>query len=57
MVGNPLTWMPFRNYGQYATFASHQLVPKPVFDEYIVAKCDLDPNADASKVQTRSSGI
>mmetsp|Transcript_281 Transcript_281/g.554 ORF Transcript_281/g.554 Transcript_281/m.554 type:complete len:478 (-) Transcript_281:348-1781(-) len=49
MVGNPLTWMPFRNYGQYATFASHQLVPKPVFDEYIVAKCDLDPNADASK--------
>jgi len=46
MVGNPLTFMPYRNYGQYATFASHQLVPKPTFDEYTKAGCDLKDDAD-----------
>eukprot|EP00286_Rhodomonas_abbreviata_P028637 CAMPEP_0181304866 /NCGR_PEP_ID=MMETSP1101-20121128/9398_1 /TAXON_ID=46948 /ORGANISM="Rhodomonas abbreviata, Strain Caron Lab Isolate" /LENGTH=486 /DNA_ID=CAMNT_0023410691 /DNA_START=277 /DNA_END=1737 /DNA_ORIENTATION=+ len=46
MVGNPLTWMPYRNYGQYATFAAHQLVPKPVFDKYAKAGCDLENDAN-----------
>jgi len=32
-VGNPLTWMPFRDYGQYAQYANRQLVPKPMWDE------------------------
>jgi hypothetical protein len=46
MVGNPLTYMRYRNYGQYATFASHQLVPKPEFDAYLKAGCDLSDEAD-----------
>ena len=25
-VGNPLTWMPYRDYGQYAAYASRQVL-------------------------------
>ena len=28
-VGNPLTWMPLRDYGQYATYAAHQVTLDP----------------------------
>eukprot|EP00293_Proteomonas_sulcata_P014247 CAMPEP_0184302860 /NCGR_PEP_ID=MMETSP1049-20130417/12730_1 /TAXON_ID=77928 /ORGANISM="Proteomonas sulcata, Strain CCMP704" /LENGTH=349 /DNA_ID=CAMNT_0026614249 /DNA_START=1 /DNA_END=1050 /DNA_ORIENTATION=+ len=41
LVGNPLTYMPYRNYGQYATFAWHQFVPKPLWDQYEKLGCDL----------------
>jgi hypothetical protein len=27
-VGNPLTYMPDRNWGQYGTYAGHNLLPK-----------------------------
>ena len=38
-VGNPLTYMPYRNYGQYGTAYGHQLLPKPLFDQYLAADC------------------
>ena len=38
-VGNPLTYMPYRNYGMYGTAYGHQIIPKPMFDQYILAKC------------------
>ena len=38
-VGNPLTYMPFRNYGMYGTAYGHQIIPKPLFDQYVAAKC------------------
>lgn len=40
-VGNPLTWMPYRDYGQYAQFAARQMVPKPMWDEFVKSGCAL----------------
>eukprot|EP00755_Sulcionema_specki_P003719 Sspe_Gene.28339::Locus_12777_Transcript_2_2_Confidence_0.667_Length_1392::g.28339::m.28339/K16297/SCPL-II; serine carboxypeptidase-like clade II len=45
-VGNPLTYMPYRNYGQFGTFAGHNLLPKPLFDEYLAAGCKEDDSSD-----------
>ena len=39
MVGNPLTYMPYRDYGMYGTFAGHNLLPKPEWDSYLKAGC------------------
>jgi hypothetical protein len=36
-VGNPLTWMPFRDFGQYAQYANRQLVPRPMWDSVSAA--------------------
>jgi carboxypeptidase C (cathepsin A) len=44
VVGNPLTYMPYRDYGQAATYATHQLVPDPLWRQY-AAKCTPDPAA------------
>lgn len=30
-VGNPLTYMPYRNYGQFGTFYYHMLLPQPLW--------------------------
>ena len=38
-LGNPLTWMPYRNYGQYGTAYGHQLLPKPLWDQYTASGC------------------
>jgi carboxypeptidase C (cathepsin A) len=38
-LGNPLTFMPYRNFGQYGTAYGHQLLPKPLWDQYIAANC------------------
>jgi len=46
MVGNPLTYMPYRDYGMYGTFAGHNLLPKPMWDKYLAAGCRTD---DSSK--------
>eukprot|EP00656_Telonema_subtile_P038799 TRINITY_DN43975_c0_g1_i1.p1 TRINITY_DN43975_c0_g1~~TRINITY_DN43975_c0_g1_i1.p1 ORF type:complete len:500 (-),score=135.66 TRINITY_DN43975_c0_g1_i1:173-1672(-) len=46
MVGNPLTYMPYRDYGMYGTFAGHNLLPKPMFDKYLAAGCREDDSSD-----------
>ena len=38
-VGNPLTYMPYRNYGMYGTSYGHQILPKPLWDQYTNANC------------------
>jgi len=38
-LGNPLTYMPYRNYGQYGTAYGHQLLPEPLWKKYEAAKC------------------
>lgn len=38
-LGNPLTYMPYRNYGQYGTAYGHQLLPKVMWDKYEEAGC------------------
>ena len=47
-VGNPLTDMAYRNYGQFGTWWNHQLVPKPMWDEYLAAGCKTDDPANPS---------
>ncbi|KAJ1471343.1 hypothetical protein T484DRAFT_1844496 [Baffinella frigidus] len=42
--------MPYRDWGQYATYASHNMVPKPLWDEFVKASCVLSPSANASSV-------
>jgi carboxypeptidase C (cathepsin A) len=44
-VGNPLTYMPYRDYGMYGTYAYHNLVPKPLFDKYLAAGCKEDDSS------------
>jgi len=34
MVGNPLTSGPLRDFGEFATFAGHQLLPKSLTEQY-----------------------
>lgn len=38
-LGNPLTYMPYRNYGQYGTAWGHQLLPAPLWEQYEAASC------------------
>lgn len=38
-LGNPLTYMQYRNYGMYGTAWGHQLVPRPLWDSYQAAGC------------------
>jgi carboxypeptidase C (cathepsin A) len=47
-VGNPLTFMPYRNFGMYGTSYGHQIIPKPLWDQYTKANCiDTWPTPDA----------
>jgi len=48
MVGNPLTWMPYRDFGQWATYAGHQMLPKPLWDQYLNLGCN-----ETEKIQCR----
>jgi len=54
IVGNPLTWMPYRNYGQYATAAGRNMYPKPEWDKYNAMNCaDDDSNYDCYELEER----
>ena len=46
MVGNPITWLTYTNYGMYGTLYGHQLLPKPLWDEYVAADCRTKPGLD-----------
>jgi len=46
LVGNPLTYLTYRNYGELATYYGHQLLPKPLWDEYEAANCREAPGLD-----------
>jgi len=57
-VGNPLTYMPYRDYGQYGTLAFHNLLPKPLFDKYLAAGCkDDDSSPMCSELMADMDGI
>jgi len=47
MVGNPLTYMPYRDYGQYGTYAGHNLLPQPLWDQYLKAGCRENDSSKA----------
>lgn len=46
MVGNPLTYLSARNYGEFGTKYGHQLLPKPLWDRYVAAGCATAPGLD-----------
>ena len=52
-VGNPLTDMASRNYGQFGTWYNHQLIPKPMWDAYLAAGCKTDDPANPSDACTK----
>jgi len=46
MVGNPLTSGPLRDYGEFATFAGRQLLPKILADQYFHQnRCRTSPDS------------
>jgi carboxypeptidase C (cathepsin A) len=45
LVGNPLTYMPYRDYGMYGNYGYHQLISKPMFDKYLADGCDKDDSS------------
>ena len=47
MVGNPLTYMPYRDHGFYGTCWGHQLLPKPLWDAYVEHDCAKLKNPSA----------
>jgi len=57
LVGNPITWLTYTNYGMYGTFHGHQLLPKPLWDEYVAADCrnapGLDPGPTCANITAR----
>lgn len=46
LVGNPITWLTYVNYGRYGTLYGHQLLPKPLWDAYEAAGCRSVPGLD-----------
>ncbi|CAE7237060.1 SCPL22 [Symbiodinium pilosum] len=38
-LGNPLTYMMYRDYGEYGTAWGHQLLPAPLWKQYEAASC------------------
>ena len=61
MVGNPLTYLSYRNYGEFGTYYGHQLLPKPLWEEYEKAECataaGLDPGAACEAIEANMSKI
>jgi len=56
MVGNPLTYMPYRDYGEFGTYAGHNLLPKPEWDKYLAAGCRQDDSSDACQALMNKFG-
>jgi carboxypeptidase C (cathepsin A) len=51
-LGNPLTYMQYRNYGQYGTAWGHQLLPAPLWKRYEASSCatTFPPSAACSNI-------
>lgn len=65
-VGNPLTYMPYRDFGQFGTWYNHQLLPKPAWDAYLANGCQSDcppedprckPNATCATLEKEFSDL
>lgn len=61
LVGNPLTYLSDRNFGEYGTFYGHQLLPKPLWQQYMAANCStapgLDPGAACSAITSQFDAL
>jgi len=58
-LGNPLTYMMYRNYGQYGTAWGHQLLPAPLWKRYEAATCasTFPPSEACTNVTGEMDGI
>jgi len=56
MVGNPLTYMPYRNYGETGTYWNHQLLPKPLWDKYVANQCETTDSSVCSNIMSEAEG-
>jgi carboxypeptidase C (cathepsin A) len=57
-VGNPLTWMPYRDYGQWGTWWGHQLLPLPLWEDYNKNNCKTQEFSDAcNKIYDQMSDL
>merc|ERR1711937_967466 len=50
-VGNPITFMEDRTYGEYGTYYGHQLVPKYLWDQWSSLECHKNVNLGKSMCQ------
>lgn len=52
-----MTWLTYTNYGMYGTLYGHQLLPRPLWEEYEAAGCrhasGLDPGATCLDITRR----
>ena len=46
------TFCRYVNYGMYGTFYGHQLLPKPLWEDYLAAGCRSKPGLDPGPVCT-----
>jgi len=57
LVGNPLTYLPYRDVGEIYTYWGHQLVPMPITDEWMDRNCSYitenDPRCSTLELQIR----
>ena len=60
-VGNPLTYMPYRDHGFYGTLWGHQLLPKYLWDDYNTHNCQHSESTICymitSKMNSAISGL
>jgi hypothetical protein len=57
LVGNPLTSMPYRNYGQWGTLWGHQQIPAPLWASYLDADCATKDSAACTKIENQMEKI
>jgi len=56
-LGNPVTFMESRNYGQYGTMYGHQLYPKQLWETYAANNCHKLANAGNQLCRTVTEQI
>jgi len=57
LVGNPLTYLQYRNYGEYATLYGHQLLPKPLWDKYTKNDCKTKTSKICDKITSNMDDL
>lgn len=58
-MGNPLTYMAYRDYGFYGTAWGHQLLPKYLWDQYVDNDCShsIPPSEACQEVTSKMNFI
>lgn len=57
LVGNPLTYMPYRNYGEYATLSGHNMLPLPLWNKYVQNKCEETDSSTCDDIEEQMEDL